>query len=323
MLNIKVINKFGRILFYGITGEDFDNNQWARIDSLCKDKIFLPKHDSYLGNSLKNVDCLLVNQGMIVDKKIIDNFPLLKYIGILATGYNRIDVKHAASKYIAVSNVSGYSTEAVAEFVIGIILENIREIDRAKKQAIEGNYSETTFNGIQIKDKTIGIIGFGRIGQRVAEITSKGFEAKVWYWSRKRKKSLEINGISYKPVSQILKKADVISTHLALTKNTINFFNNNRIVSIKHGSIVINTAPMDLFNLKALLERLEKADITFIFDHADEMRPQDIERLKKHKSCVIYPPIGFKTVEASELKQEIFVSNLENFLKGEPNNIVV
>lgn len=323
MTNKKIIPKFERILFHGIIKKDFEKKQWAKIDSLSKRKVLLPKSSSNVKSFLKDVDCLLINQGMITDKKMINSAPHLKYIGILATGYNRIDTKYAASRHIAVCNVPGYATEAVAEFVMGLILEYRRELERAKKQAREGNYSEMTFNGIQIKNKTIGIIGLGKIGQRVAEIATKGFKAKVWYWSRTRKKALEKNGISYRSVSEIMKGADIISTHLSFAKETTEFFNKERIALIRPRAIFINTAPMELIDLKALEKRLRKGDITFIFDHSDEMTSQNIEKLKKYKNCMIYPPIGFRTIEADKLKKEIFIENLQNFLKGTPNNLIV
>jgi len=322
MTNKNKISKFEKILFHGITKEDFDKNQWAKIDSLCKKKVFFPKDNPKGENSMKDIDCLLINQGMIADKNTIESSPHLKYIGILATGYNRIDIKSAASKHVVVCNVPGYATEAVAEFVIGLMLEHIRELERAKKQAREGDYSEATFNGVQIKGKTIGVIGLGRIGQRVAEIASYGFGAKVLYWSRKRKKSLEKNGVVYKSVSRILKEADIVTTHLSYAKETLRFFNKKRIALIKPGTIFINTAPMELIDLKALEKRLRKGDITFILDHSDEMTSKDIERLKKYKNCIVYPPIGFRTYEGSALKKEIFINNLQNFLKAIPNNKV-
>lgn len=252
MINKDSISKFTKILFHGITREDLGKNQWRKIDSLCKKKIFLPKDSFHIKNFLKDIDCLLINQGMVVDKKIVDSAPHLKYIGILATGYNRIDIGYAASRHIAVYNVPGYATEAVSEFIIGLILEHIRELERAKRQARDENYSETTFNGIQIKDKTIGIIGLGKIGQRVAEISSKGFGAKVWYWSRTRKRLLEKNGITFKPILRILKEADIISTHLSYSKEISKFFNKERIVSVKPGAIFINiySSPILIIFLK-------------------------------------------------------------------------
>lgn len=318
MINLK---KFQKMLFLNLTKKDFEQLLWKRLDKLSNKKVFLPTNSPHLFDELSTTDCLLINQGMVTDRKMIESAPSLKFIGILASGYNRIDATYAASKKVAVCNVPGYATEAVAEFVFGIVLDQIRELERAKKQAREGDYSESTFNGIQIKDKTFGIIGLGRIGQRVAEI-ALGFGANVIYWSRERKKVLEKKGAVYQSAKQVLKSSDIISAHLSFAKETLNFFNKKTISYIKPGAIFINTAPMELIDLKALERRLKKNDITFVLDHSDEMNPKDIKRLKRYKNCVIYPPIGFRTKEANDLKKEIFVSNLQSFLKDSPTNKV-
>lgn len=314
-------NIFEKILFLNLTKEDFEQTLWKRLNKLSNKKVFLPTDSPRLLEELKSTDCLLINQGMIADQKMIEAAPALKYIGILASGYNRIDTSFAASKKVVVCNVPGYATEAVAEFVTGILLDQIRELERAKKQAREDNYSESTFNGIQIKDKVFGIIGLGRIGQRVTEI-ALGFGAKVVYWSRRRKKALEKKGAIYQSVKQVLKKSDFISTHLSFAKETLKFFNKKTISLLKPGAIFINTAPMELIDLKALENRLKKNDIIFVLDHSDEMMEKDINKLKRYKNCVIYPPIGFRTKEASDLKKEIFIGNLERFISGKAENKV-
>lgn len=322
MTNKHTYSKFKKILLLGYERQDFGKKEWIELDGLCVSKVLLPKESPRLDMSLKDADCLLINQGMVADGNMMDIGSNLRYIGILATGYNRIDTAKAKLKHITVCNVPGYATESVAEFVFASLLEHMREIERAKQHARGGDYSEVTFNGAHIKDKTLGIIGLGRIGQRVAQMGSQGFGAKVLYWSRKRKKDIERNGISYKSAEKILKESDIITTHLSYAKETLKFFNKKRISMIKPGAIFVNFAPMELIDLKALEERLKKKNMTFIMDHPDEMSPKDMKRLSKYKNCIIYPPIGFKTSEASILKKRIFINNLQNFLKGTPVNKV-
>ncbi|MBI5123257.1 hypothetical protein HZA75_05360 [Candidatus Roizmanbacteria bacterium] len=308
-------NKFKKILLLNLK-ETLNPSYLSRLNKIAETISFLPKDSSDIYTELKEADCLLVNQGMTVDKKIIDSAPNLKYVGICATGYGRVDTKYANSKGIAICNVPGYATESVAEFVFAMLLEYLREIERAKKQIAKSIYSEVTFTGTQIKDKVFGVIGLGRIGQRVAEIASQGFKAKTIYWSRNKKEQAEQSSIFHKSLEKLLKESDIISFHLSLNSKTEKIINKKLINSIKPGAIVINTAPMELFDLKALETRLKRRDMTFILDHSDEMTPEDIKKLKKYKNCIIYPPIGFTTKEATALKKEIFVSNIENFLKG-------
>lgn len=179
-------NKFKKILILNLK-ETLDSSYLNGLNKIAETILFLPKDSNSIYKELKNTDCLLVNQGMTVDKKMIDSDTNLKYIGICATGYGRIDTKYATSKGVTVCNIPGYATESVAEFVFSILLEHLREIERAKQQIAKSIYSEMTFTGTQIKDKIFGVVGLGRIGQRVAEIASQGFKAKTIYWSNRKK----------------------------------------------------------------------------------------------------------------------------------------
>lgn len=189
-------------------------------------------------------------------------------------------------------------------------------MEKAKKVARDGDFSGDGFSATEIKGKKFGIVGLGRIGQRVAEI-AKGFGAEVVYWSRNKKK-----GFKYEDLDNLIKTSDFLSLHVSKNKETEKILNAKRINSIKKGAIVVNVSPMELVDLNALEKRLVKGDITFIFDHPDEMDKKDVTRLAKHKNCIVYPPIGYVTKEASENKRKIFVSNLENFLKGKATNVV-
>lgn len=313
--------KFQKILTIGIGEFALDSAYWQRIKVLVEKIINLPKDSPEIKDELTDTDCLLTGFGIIVDKEIIDSAPNLKYVGVLATAYGKVDIDYAKSKGISVCNIPGYATEAVAEFVFGIILDHIREIERGKKQAREGNYSEAGFSAIEIKDKTFGILGLGKIGSRVAEI-ALGFGADVRYWNIDRRKEFEMKGAKYEDADSLIPKCDFLSLHFALVKDTENFLNEERIQKIKNGAVVINTAPMELVNISALEKRLANGDITFILDHSDEMSQENINKLSKFKNCIIYPPIAYITKEARIAKQEIFVGNIESFLEGFPTSQV-
>lgn len=245
----------------------------------------------------------------------------MKYIGLLATGTGTVDLAYAKNKNITVCNVPGYSTESVAEFVFGLILEHLRDLERAKQTARKRDFSGDGFSATEIKGKKFGIIGLGRIGQRVAEI-AQGFGAEVMYWSRNRKPEAEEKGIIYKKLGELVSTCDFLSLHLLSTGETRGILDEKCLKSIKKGAIVINVAPMELVDLDALEIRLKAGDITFIFDHPDEMNKKDVERLTQYKNCIVYPPIGFVSKEARAAKQDIFVANIENFLIGTPINKV-
>ncbi|MFI5241197.1 MAG: 2-hydroxyacid dehydrogenase [Microgenomates group bacterium] len=314
--------KFKKILSVGISKTSLDSKYWDEIKKLTNQLILLPENSKDLKTHLKSTDCLLVYFNG-VDKTMIDNTPNLKYIGALATGVGKIDSKYAKQKGITVSNIPGYSTESVAELVFAVILEHIREISRAKRESKEGNRSEVGFSAIEIKGKTFGILGLGRIGQRVAKL-AESFGAKVLYWSRNRKKKLENKNIQFEDIDKLISKCDFLSIHFALNLETENILDAKRIAKIKKWAVVVNTAPMELVDINALEKRLKKGDITFIFDHTDlgDISEENLRRLQRYKNCITYPVLGYISKEARQTKQEMFIANIKDFLKGKPQNVV-
>ncbi len=313
--------KFKKILSINVDKNKVSPDYWERIDALTESKVVLPKDDPQIKDNLKDTDCLLVGFGVVVDKETMDSAPNLRYIGILATAFGKVDTEYAKSKGIVVCNLPGYSTESVAEFTIATILEVIRGLEEGKKRGRVGNVSEAGISAFEIKDKIFGVIGLGNIGTRVAEL-ALGFNADVRYWSRSRKEDVEAKGIKYENLDNLVAEATFLSINLAQTPETEKILNGDRLQSLKPGAVVINTAPIELVELDALIERLKKGDITFILDHSDEMAEEDLKKLSPYQNCIIYPPMAYITKEAAINKQEMFTSNIENFLHGNPVNTV-
>ena len=313
--------KFEKVLTFGIAESKLDKEYWKRLGSMTEKVVHIPRDSPDIKNQIADTDCLLVNFGVVVDKDLMDAAPKLKYIGVLATAYGKVDVSYAETKGIAVCNIPNYSTESVAEFVFAAILEHLRQLEKGKNQVREGDYSGAGFSTIEIKNRKFGVLGLGNIGSRVAEI-ALGFGADVRYWSRNRKPKLETKGIKYEDVNKLISQCDFLSLNFAQTQDTSKFLNESRIRTIKKDAVIINTAPMELVDIKALEKRLHSEDITFILDHSDEMNPEDVKRLLQYKNCVVYPPIAYMSQEALIAKQEIFVGNIENFLRGSPTNKV-
>lgn len=305
------MTKFKKVLVTGFDKSNLDKNVWASINKLTDTIVFKPS---------KDVDCLFSRFNK-VDKELIDNFPNLKYIGLLATGTGTVDLIYARRKGVVVCNIPGYATESVAEWVFGLILEHLRDLERAKQVAKKRDFTGDGFSATEIMGKKFGIIGLGRIGKRVAKI-AQGFGAQVSYWSRNRKKDAEKEGIKYKSIDDLVKTSDFISLHALTTRDTEGILDAKRLNSVKSGAVIVNVCGMEQVDIPALEKRLAKGDITFTLDHSDEMDPKDVEKLSQYKNCIIYPPIGYVTKEGRVLKQDIFVSNLENFLKGKPTNKV-
>ncbi|MEK7633830.1 MAG: NAD(P)-dependent oxidoreductase, partial [Patescibacteria group bacterium] len=199
---MKINNVFKKMIFLNYRGPELWTQYWHRIDRLTTNKILISKDSSNLQTELKNADVLLLKPvGDKINKAFIDLAPKLKYIGMLGTGTGGIDLAYCNSKKIVVTNVRDYATEGVVEITFGWIFDQIREIEREKNEARRGDYSGSTFGGVEIKGKNFGVIGLGNIGRRTAEI-AKAFGANVRYWSRNRRESEEkILGIEYMDVN--------------------------------------------------------------------------------------------------------------------------
>ena len=314
--------KFKKIVAYNINeSASLDPQTWKKIKSLTDKIVFLKVDSSDFKKELKDTEAILVNFGTVIDKSHIDSAPNLKYIGVMATAFGKIDISHAKKKKVVVSNLKGYSTESVAEFVIASILEQARGLNEGRKRGKVGNVSEAGITALELKGKVFGIVGLGDIGKRVAEI-ALGFGCDVRYFSKHRKKDYERKGLKYEPLDKLLSNSYILSINLAQTADTEGIFDKKAFSKIKKNAIVVNTAPMELIDLKALEERLKKKDMYFILDHSDEMKEKDLKTLLKYPNCIIYPPIAYVSTEAAENKKRLFAANIEGFLKGKPQNVV-
>jgi len=315
--------KFKKILMIGFESGDLGAIEWERVRQMSDVHILVSKDNKEISAELAETDCLLVKLGAAVDKKMMECAPNLKFIGMFGTGYGKIDTASATERSITVCNIAGYSTDGVAELVFALILENIRDISRAKAQAKKGEYSDSSFSGYEIAGKNFGIVGLGRIGQRVASIASAGFNANVSYWSKNRKLQIESSSIKYREsVKDLLANSDFVSINLAHAPETEKFFGSDLISAFKENSVVVNLSPMALLDIDALALRLAKKDFTFILDHPDELTADQASLLSTHENCIMYPSIGYITDEATIGKKVMFVDNLANYLEGKPTNKV-
>jgi glycerate dehydrogenase len=322
---------FKKILMLGFADGDLDEKHWERLNAVSDKVVILPRNAPEIVASLTDCDCLLLKLGMTADKGIINRAPELRYIGMFGTGVGNIDVKYARSKGITTCNLY-YATEAVAELGVGLVLETLREISRAQAQGNNAkrkpspsasDFSEDSYNGYEIQGKRVGIIGAGRIGARFGEIMKNGFGAEVSYWSRDRKPPLDAAGIKFTVLDELLAESDIVSLHLAhVAGETTHVLNGTNLPKMKSGSVLLNLSPMELIDLTALQTRLKQGDLTFVFDHTDEITPVEITSLAKHDNCVMYPPIGYTTHEAAGVKKEVFIKNLEDFVAGAASNVV-
>ncbi len=309
--------KFKKAVFINITEGHFDQNYWEQLDNLYEQKVLLSRDDPKLMGELKDCDALLIGFQVPTGKDILDAAPNLKLINILATAYGTVDLDEAAKRNIPVCNLAGYSTEAVAEFTIAILLYQIRQLEEGVKRGKAGNYNFDGMSAKELKNGNFGVVGLGSIGGRVAELAA-GFGANVSYWSRNKKET----PFTYKELDKLLAESDYLSINVAQTSDTENLLNDKTIPLIKSGAVVISTVPPEVTNTDALAARLAKGDITFVSDHGDEMSEDNLSKIKQYSNCLLLPAIGFITAEARINKQEIFIANMNGFLEDKSQNKV-
>jgi len=312
---------FTKALFADIEEKSIPSEYLNRIKKISEKILFSASSDPKFIEEISDTNVLLSNISTKIDKVVIDRASMLKYIGVLATAYDGIDAVYARQKEIPVCNLGGYSTEAVAEFVFATLFEAIRELERAKQQARAGDYSFTSFMGIELKNKVLGVIGAGKIGSRVAEV-GLGIGMKVLYASLHEKPELEKRGANKVSIDKLMKLSDVISLNLIQDDQTKGIITKEKIGLMKRGAIFVNTAGAKPIDWDAMKQAVKNGLITLIFHFAHGLDLAVIKEFQQYKNCQFYPGIAFRTAEANIARWETFTSNIEQFVMGKPQNVV-
>jgi len=310
-----------KLLLIDFDQNSFDKKYLDRLKVLFKAVEFTKSDDPVNSQKIQDAEALLVQMSTRIDKQIIDGAPKLKYVGVQATAFNAIDAAYAKTKGITVCNLGGYSTEAVSEFFYAVLLGYLRELERAKQQAKKENLEFLSFSGMELKDKTLGVVGAGKIGGRIAEIGT-GFGMNVLYFSRENKPNLDKNGAKKVELDELLSQSDIVSLNLLLNKETERIISKEKIALLKNGAVFISLAPPLLLDQEAMIEAANNGKVTFIFDHSDDIDNNLLKKLLSAKNVITYPPTAFRTNEAGTARWEILVTNLEKFIKGTPQNVV-
>ncbi len=224
-------------------------------------KFFEEELNESTASKVKDFDAISVFIASDVNKKVISKLPKLKIIVTRSTGYDHIDLKECNKRKIDVFNVPYYSENTVAEHTFALILSLSRNIHKSYVRTMQGNFSIEGLSGFDLKDKTIGIIGGGRIGMHVARIArSLGMHVRVYDINRDNFLSEVIN-FKYLELDELLKVSDIVSLHVPENKHTHHMIDKKALNKMKKGAILINTARGGLVDSNALLEALEKAQI--------------------------------------------------------------
>lgn len=308
--------KLQKIALVDFDTDFFEKSYLYRIKSLTKKLVFVK--ESNIEKRIKlieNSEALLIRYSTLIDKKILDNLPSLKYIGASSVAVDQIDIKYAHNKDIVVTNIPGYSSNPIAEFVFGALICYLRHLTVAQKNVELGDFTvHSSYKGSELSGKTLGIIGLGNIGKRVAEI-ALGFNMRVQYYSRTRKKDYENKGLNYLQLDKLISTSDILGVFLELNNQTKRILTKKYLNLIKKSTIVVSTSHTDLFDFNALTQTLHARKFTFIQTYFDSISKEHRDVLKRSQNVILYPSIAIQTFETKERQQEMVVNNLENFCK--------
>jgi D-3-phosphoglycerate dehydrogenase len=295
---------------------DITSEQEKQIKELAKEvKICddIPKSEEETIKRIGDADAILTSW-IDISKKVINSCFNLKYIGVIATGYGWIDIKAAKEKWIAVTNVPGYATESVTEMVFCQLLSLIRKSREADKFIRDtGKFERDQFLGEELAGKTIGIIGFGKIGSRVAEIAN-AFGMNVIYNSRKKK---NVPYEFFENLDKMIPRCDVITIH---SSSSDEFLNAERLAKLHDGAIVINFGVTGCVNEEALIKELQSSRLYAILDHFVDHKIK--KEFIESKNTILSPEIGYYTKQALEKLVQIAINNAKSFLEGNVKNRV-
>lgn len=296
------------------------------------DRTSVTDPDEAIGR-IKNAEAVITNKTPI-GKEILDACPDIRYIGVLATGYNVVDCAYAAKKGIPVCNIPAYGTEAVAQFTIALLLEICHHIGDHSRAVHDGKWESSKdfcfwdYPLIELAGKNIGIIGYGRIGKETGRIArALGMNVLAYSRHRAEKGSEETAflkaGFQYAGLDEIYAKSDVITLHCPLFPETKEMINKASISKMKDGVIILNDSRGGLINEEDLKEALDSGKVAAAGVDVVSSEPvRGDNPLLKARNCIMTPHIAWASKESRQRLMDTAVSNLKAFLDGSPVNIV-
>ena len=285
------------------------------------------RHDETL-NRCAGCEAVLTNK-VILNSEIIEQLPELKYIGVLATGTNVVDLNFAKERGICVTNIPGYGTDSVVQHILAMILHFSSKVSAHNDAVHKGDWVSSkdfcftlgTLN--ELSGKTLGIIGLGTIGRKLARVTdAMGMKIVAAHQSSMDRLELPYE-VDWLPVDEVFARADFLSLNCPLTSETDQVVNADRLQKMKPSSVVINTGRGPLINEQALADALNNGTIAGAGLDVLSTEPPAVDNpLLTAKNCVITPHIAWASREARKRLIDIAADNLSAYLAGAPINMV-
>lgn len=299
---------------------------WKELEKLADVDIYDRTSPEDVIARCKGAEIVLTNK-VVLDAEVLNMLPRLQYIGVLATGYNVVDLEQATRQNIVVTNIPAYSTESVAQMVFCHLLNIIGRVDYYANENRGGRWSSSKDfcyldHGLtELCGKKMGIIGLGNTGMATARI-ALAFGLKVLAFTSKDEDSLP-DGIRKADLDDIFEECDVISLHCPLTDSTKHIINKVSLQKMKSSAILINTGRGPLVNDADLAEALNDEEIAaYGADVITTEPPAADNPLLSARNCYLTPHIAWATREARERLINVCVGNIEAFIDGDPVNVV-
>ncbi len=308
---------------YGLNPGDLN---WDGFDALGELTVYDRTLPSELMERAAGAEVLITNKTLITAENMA-SLPELKYIGVLATGYNVVDIDSAKARGIVVTNIPAYSTASVAQMVFAHILNITQRVGYYADENKQGRWTKNAdfcywdTQLVELQGKKMGIVGFGNIGQATARI-AQAFGMEVCVYSSKPQFALP-SGIKKMDLDELFAECDVVSLHCPLTSDTKEMVNTERLSKMKQNAILINTGRGPLINEQDLADALNEGRIAAAGLDVLSVEPSvEGNPLLTARNCFITPHIAWATLEARTRLMEIAVQNLKSYLNGQIINNV-
>lgn len=299
-LSLEPLEEFGEVIVYGLT--DYDE----------------------IAERVRDADAIICNKTPL-NSDTLRLASHLKYIGLFATGYNNIDTEYCSKAGITVCNAGSYSTDAVCQHTFALILECLNRVGDYSRFVSDGNWknSETfspfVFPLSELSGKTLGIVGYGSIGEAVGRV-AKAFNMNVLAYKRNPDKNSDVNFVDFET---ILRDSDIVTVHCPLNDSSYRMFDEKTFSKMKDGAIFINTARGAIMDEYALKNALESGKLSYAGIDVLEIEPMAKDcPICSVKNCFITPHIAWAPMETRERLMGIVCDNLRRFLNGKPKNVV-
>lgn len=299
---------------------------WDGLAALGELKVFDRTPVEEIEKRAAGAEIVLTNKTPL-NRETIRHLGSLKYIGVLATGYNVVNIEAARKRGIVVTNVPGYGTASVAQHVFALLLELTQQVGHHAFTVRKGRWSRTPdfcywlHPLLELEGRTMGIIGYGRIGQAVARI-ARGFGMKVIATDQALPKTLP-EGVTGASLGEVLSASDVVSLHCPLLPETERLVNEATLAQMKKGVLLINTSRGGLVDEAALLAALQSGHVGGAgLDVLSVEPPPEDHPLLRARNCIITPHLAWATQAARARLLQVVVENVKAFLDGRLRNVV-